>query len=492
MPSPMHSDDTTEERAKQVEALVSDLWEREVEPRLPKELEVQAKNLGALQRKRGLSSAAQLLRARLSYALCAPSFRRVGVWAVLIGLADLSENAWRKALRRASDWLAWRLSELLAVSPQSEWLAQRVVGRVLAIDGTHLKQVGGSGDDWRLHSAYDLRAGRRSRVTVTDEHSAESLAHYRLQAGDVVVADNGYGYRSSVATVAQQHADGVFRITPATFPLQDASGQAIEVQAWLKQAGEAVRSLACWCCYHGQAYAVRLVALQLPAEAAEAARKRKIKKACKDGRSVSEATLFFAGWLLLITTLPQGEWSAQDVLRLYRARWQIELFFKRLKQLLRLSLLRCVRADSVQASIRLLLVAWALHQEVAAELRASLLSAAQVLNGGARVSSAPWPEPLLPQAPQALAQARAGIPETAEAEAAEEVVSSWLLCDLCLETLRQQVRGQWSQARLSACVPRLRRFLLSHPRPRGHQETALRRWLSAPARGEPIVLQEVA
>lgn len=492
MPSPMHSDDTIEERAKQVEALVSDLWEREVEPRLPKELEVQAKHLGALQRKRGLSSAAQLLRALLAYALCAPSFRRVGVWAVLIGLADLSEHAWRKALRRASDWLAWLLAELLAVSPQSEWLAQRAVGRVLAIDGTHLKQVGGSGDDWRLHSAYDLRAGRLSEVTVTDEHSAESLAHYRLQAGDVVVADNGYGYRSSVATVAQQHADGVFRITPATFPLQDASGQAIEVQAWLKQAGEAVRSLACWCCYHGQAYAVRLVGLQLPAEAAEAARKRKIKKACKDGRSISEATLFFAGWLLLITTLPQEDWSAQDVLRLYRARWQIELFFKRLKQLLRLSLLRCVRADSVQASIRLLLVAWALHQEVAAELRASLLTAAQVLNGGARVSSAPWPEPLLLQAPQAPEQARAGIPETAEAEAAEEVVSSWLLCDLCLETLRQQVRGQWSQARLSACVPRLRRFLLSHPRPRGHQETALRRWLSAPARGEPIVLQEVA
>ncbi len=490
MPSPIHSDDTTEERAKQVEALVSDLWVSEVEPRLPKELEVQAKNLGALQRKRGLSSAAQLLRALLAYALCAPSFRRVGVWVVLIGLADLSEAAWRKALRRASDWLAWLLAELLAVSPQSEWLAQRAVGRVLAIDGTHLKQVGGSGDDWRLHSAYDLRAGRLSEVTVTDEHSAESLAHYRLQAGDVVVADNGYGYRCSVALLGQQGAYGVFRITPATFPLQDASGQAIEVQAWLKQAGEAVRSLACWCCYQGQVYAVRLVALQLPAEAAQAARKRKIKKACKDGRSVSEATLFFAGWLLLITTLPQVDWSAQDVLRLYRARWQIELFFKRLKQLLRLTLLRCVRTESVQGSIRLLLVAWVLHQEVAAELRASLLTAAQVLNEGARVSSLHWLESLLPQAPQALEQAPAGIPETAEA--AEEVVSSWLLCDLCLETLRQQVRGQWSQTRLLACVPRLRRFLLSHPRRREHQETTLRRWLSAPARGEPIVLQEVA
>ena len=68
-------------------------------------------------------------------------------------------------------------------------LAGRGVGRVLAIDGTHLKPVGGSGDDWRLHSAYDLRVGWLSQVKVSDEHTAEGLAHYQLQAGDVVVAD---------------------------------------------------------------------------------------------------------------------------------------------------------------------------------------------------------------------------------------------------------------------------------------------------------------
>jgi DDE family transposase len=99
---------------------------------------------------------------------------------------------------------------------------------------------------------------------------------------------------------------------------------------------------------------VRLIALHLPAEAAEAARARKRKKARKDGRSVSEASWFFAGWVLLITTLPQAHGSAQEVLRLYRASWPIELVFKRLKQWWRLSLLRCVRADRVQARIRLL------------------------------------------------------------------------------------------------------------------------------------------
>jgi Transposase DDE domain len=490
MPSPMPTDDTTEERSTQVQALVSEWWESEVEPRLPTELEVQAKKLGALQRKRGLSSAAQLLRALLAYALCAPSFRRVGAWAVLIGLADLSEAAWRKALRRASDWLAWLLGELLAVPPHSEWLGQRVGGRVLAIDGTALRQVGGSGDDWRLHTAYDLRAGRLSQVSVTDEHSAESLAHSRLQAGDVVVADNGYGYRRSVALVVQQQADGVFRITPATFPLQDADGEAVDVQVWLRQAGEVVRSLACWCVYQGQRYAVRLIALQLPAEAAEAARERKRRKASKDGRTLSEATLFCAGWILLITTLPAAQWSASEVLRLYRARWQVELFFKRLKQLLRLALLRCIRSDSVQASIRLVLVAWALQQDLAAQLRASLLSAAQVLGEAAGLPTPPLAEPERPQALEAPDQAPGERQEPGLVD--EEVVSSWLLCDLCLETLRQQVRGQWSQARVLACVPRLRRFLLSHPRPRGHQETAVRRWFAAPARGAPLDLQEVA
>ncbi len=91
--SPLPTDDTTEPRSKPGAVLVSDRWESEVEPRLPGELEVQAKQPGALQRKRGLSSAAQLGRARLSSVLCAPSFRRIGAWAVLSGLADLAEAA---------------------------------------------------------------------------------------------------------------------------------------------------------------------------------------------------------------------------------------------------------------------------------------------------------------------------------------------------------------------------------------------------------------
>jgi hypothetical protein len=33
-------------------------------------------------------------------------------------------------------------------------------------------------------------------------------------------------------------------------------------------------------------------------------------------------------------------------------------------------------------------------------------------------------------------------------------VSSWWVRGLGLETLRQQVQGRWSEARLQACLPR--------------------------------------
>jgi hypothetical protein len=60
-------------------------------------------------------------------------------------------------------------------------------------------------------------------------------------------------------------------------------------------------------------------------------------------------------------------------------------------------------------------------------------------------------------------------------------VSSWLLTGLGLDTLRQQVQGTWSQARLQACLPRLHRFLVLTPRRREHQETAVRAWLTGHA-----------
>src|SRR5206468_5642154 len=121
--------------------------------------------------------------------------------------------------------------------------------------------------------------------------------------------------------------------------------------------------------WHKQTYHVRLLACSLSPEAAERARQAKRKKASKLQRQLKEQTLFLAGWVLVITSLPVQSWSTSQVLALYRARWQTELVYKRMKQVLRLNHLRGIRPETNEASILALLVAWALHEQEAQQAR---------------------------------------------------------------------------------------------------------------------------
>ena len=170
-----------------------------------------------------------------------------------------------------------------------------------------------------------------------------------------------------------------------------------------------------------------------------------------------------AGWLLVFSSLPTESWSDEQVLSLYRARWQVELVIKRMKQVLRLAQLRGKTAATNEATILALLVCWALQQQEAASARALLQQAASAL------------QRLTAPATQSVEPVSSPTPQ----EPPEAPVSSWLLTSLCIQTLRVVVQGYWTPARLLACLPYLHRFVCGSPRLRVHQETTIRRLLKA-------------
>jgi hypothetical protein len=446
-----------------------DDWTKEVVPRLPAQLEAQANKLKGFERSRKIVCATDLLRGLLAYVYTAHSFVHLSMWSLLIGLGDVSANDWRKRLQKASAWLDWLLQEVLAITEAvSPWLARAGIRRIFLIDGTHWKCLGPKGMVWRVHTAFDLLAGRLSQLKVTDQSVGEHLEIFELQEGDLVVTDRANGLRERIVWIKEQLAHIIVRFSPHNLPLEDEQAKPIDVVGWLKgrraKAGQ-VCSREVWVNHKGKRVSARCIGLRLSEEQRQKAERRTKRAASKKQYRVRPETLYVAGWVLLITTLPKEHWSDLHVLRLYQARWHIELLFKRIKQLLKRQSLRCKTAASAKPTLTLLLLGWALVEEESAAIRLAMRDALHCAQ--------------LAQAGNALTQEE--LTASWWQDDLEATLSEWMLAEACFDLLCQQIRGCYTAERFHACLPHLQRFLCSGHRKRPHLYTQVCHWLGVPA-----------
>ena len=229
-----HKKEKSKKQMSSIE-LSKSLWEEEVLKELPETLSEKAKELGAYVREREISSASELLRGLLGYVLSKSSLRAWGAWSVLMAIADISAQAWSKRLQKSEGWLEWLFNEFLAtqeLSCEPEW--SQKAKRILLIDATRLKEMGGSGDDWRLHLAYDLLKAQMQQLVLSDQHQGESLSHFGFKEGDIVVADRAYGNRLSMIRLKEAGADGICRTALDRCVVYDAQAQRVDVLKWLR------------------------------------------------------------------------------------------------------------------------------------------------------------------------------------------------------------------------------------------------------------------
>ncbi len=322
---------------------VDKCWSELLE-RLPAGLDLSetARHSGAFERARGVRSAEDLLRLALVYGTTPLSLRSTVAWALAQGLAEISDVALLFRLQGCEAWLQNMVSGLLSQAVQPLGSHSVVERRVRLIDATVVSGPGLGKGSWRLHADYDLCAGRFMGFELSDRHGSESLERFEPVPGDLFVGDRYYAKARQLAHVVEHGGDFLVRRGLTSCRLQHPDGRALDIGQLLKtltpdqtldfpvlvplpEAG-------------GRApLQARLIMRHIGEEGAARGRRRAQRKAAKNGQTASDKRLKAAEYIMLLTSLPAEQASTDQLLQIYRLRWQIELAFKRLKSLMGLN-----------------------------------------------------------------------------------------------------------------------------------------------------------
>lgn len=269
-----------------------------------------------------------LLRVVLHY-VAGSSLRMTAALASVSGVVVLTSVALHKWMKKLGPYLAALLQRMVG---SAAFLPEHWGGLdIIAGDATTVQRPGSKGTTARVHYALRLSDLSARHIEVTDDKGGETARRFRAEPGELWLFDRVYANPPGVAAIHDRDAHVIVRYNRGTLPLYDERRRLLDVDALLRQTST-----------RGQAYqhsarvkgpngviTGRLCWLHLPEDKALEARKRLEREAevnCDDD------ALYAAEFVVVFTTTTD-QLSAQQVLEVYRARWQVELEFKRRKSI---------------------------------------------------------------------------------------------------------------------------------------------------------------
>jgi hypothetical protein len=285
-----------------------------------------------------MSDPETLLRLLLFHAVNDSGLRETVAQARASGIAQMSQVALLKRLRTSGTWLAWMSAELCAAMRDKPRLPEEL--RPRAVDSTTVQGPASKGTDWRVHYALDLTTLNCDWCELTDARGAELLERTPMQNGDVILADRNFLRPAGVRAARKAGAHVLLRLRWTHSAMQTRHAEVFRALDHAKRVK--VGEIGEWSVElvdpRGAPIAGRVVVTRLPAPLAAKAERRAARSSIKKHKhkQPDARSLLAAHYVMLFTTLPAEQLAAADVLDLYRYRWQVELAFKRLKQLLKI------------------------------------------------------------------------------------------------------------------------------------------------------------
>lgn len=292
---------------------------------------------GALKGLRKDKSPDKSLRVLLLHIACGHSLRESVVRARKAKIADLSDVALLKRLRKSKEWLSMMCVALFQERGISLSTAEGF--QIRAFDATTVKEPGKTGSFWRIH--YSVRLPSLCcdffKLTETEgEGTGESFKQFPIEKGEHILADRGYSTANGISYIHKEEAYVTVRVNTQSLPMQTLTGEPFEL---LKKVSTLSKTgvISSWRVLVSQKGALavegRLCVLRKSEEAIAIAHKKLKRSASKKGHKIKPSTLEFAKYVMLFTTFSEEKFSAEAILSWYRLRWQVELVFKRFKSL---------------------------------------------------------------------------------------------------------------------------------------------------------------
>ena len=301
---------------------------------LPLNWKEMSRETKAFTRARNIKREEDLLALNILYITNGGSFGLASSMMKLTKGISVNKNAVYERITASGEWLRSMAEGLCAMQgatiKKPEYLEDR---QVKLLDASDEVTKGKDKSTWRLHYIFNLFEFCAASMELTTNKEGERLTRHEINEKDIMIGDRIYCTISGVEHVLERKGNFVLRFKSKAFHLYDETGNQTPLLPLLRQL-KPLENTDIHCFYKlsdGTLRPLRIVAMKKDAKAiAECKRKMVRKVSKKQEKAVQADTVELNEYVVLATSL---DYTNEQILELYRARWQIEQVFYRLKSL---------------------------------------------------------------------------------------------------------------------------------------------------------------